>query len=56
MAKKIEGKEKKFKVYMYNSVSKTNFSQEIVAVKQSEIAGIVKSKYFFTTIEKIEAL
>ena len=56
MAKKAEGKERKFVVHMYNSVSNTRFSQELTVVKESEIAGIVKSKYFFTTIEKIEAL
>lgn len=56
MAKKLEGKERKFRVYMYNSVSNTRFHQDINVVRQIEIEEIVKSKYFCTTIEKIEAL
>ena len=56
MAKKVEGKEKKFQVDLYNEVSRTSFSQVFEVVKESEIHKMVKEKYSFTVIENIKLI
>lgn len=56
MAKKVEGKERKFKVDLYNEVSRSSFSQVFEVVKESEIHKIVKDKYSFTVIKNIELI